>query len=1853
MSANLLCSITGRVVLISACATSLKYADMEQEVLAFLLSSSNFSKMTVYVLQGNVRYVIAGNPTGWAAMAKTIRDVDQDKVMDCKEDIDTLLVFTGLFSAVLTAFVVESYTALSPDKMDTVILLLGQITNQTSSYTVTSNVINSTAPPLTPDQLQAPFEPPLAQLRVNQLWFASLVLTLITASFAMLVKQWLREYLAFDYTSPHERLRARQFRHPGLIEWKVFEIAGFLPILLQISLGLFFLGLCYFTWAANSGVGTTSTVLISAWAFLFVSATIAPLSSPRCPYKTALLKNVMLASRRRIKRHFFPGSMRRDSDIPLDDIDNDSLLRSWPQKRYFVEEADAISQGMDELEILKEVDAFLLDDDLLATTIFDSLMQYYADPPTIIKFVLQALNVRLKEMEFYQPLGKIPDLRRLSKRSYIAISDIVANVVLNSFGKQVSNVGPWFEDALKLLLSQSIQPLTPNARNALVRCVQRTTISRFGTVLDSLGLSSGVVAQRLHDVLEELSVRLRDLLFKLEVPPMDVITLVVKCLSLETNNAPCAVPLQSILDLRSVSQLTWNFGSDTVGAAIVHALTVARREDIGPWLDSAINLLLSASQYPLTDTGVDALSGLCKQTVSYNRLGSCIRAAARPDGAHYPHVLSRLRDICKSITSAHSMKWILSDVLCAVPCTPQCTHPRSGAPLGLLLHDHIPHQLEWAQHFLPLLLDRLDGTPSAPCSLESLYALLACPVPLQLLNPDLPKVISGILSARNISDTVLHPLVSIQDEPSMNIDVVTENIISLLADTNSEGRREFFYGRYLQCRDYYNPFASEASDHQATSKLNAADLMLRDVCRDFYSECAKAMERFRHSEFDFIGHSEQSASGHLAKECLFLLDSLELSANGHDAEEWMKTFKVEDSVFPDSLFENLALFIPENVAIRSKRVRRLRQIGVDRENVGLSIPGVDDGTSHVTIPSEEDEDSWDASSEDMELGNVDQEERPVDNEGLEDVLHGNERIDIGDQASGSVEGPGDPNHPVDGRMQRTPSQKKTRPGITLVAEATRNVAFGCSVVPVPLTNKPKKRDRLEYSFIGDAINLALDDGQKMPAVDYVLRLKNGLLLTYGQINALAGDFYGTKDPISDGSDLQEQSRRFLDAYKTLAERRSRQPNEARDILSVLRADIDAVNAGLANHTDPAVVFAKLPDTTLALLDITVGRSDIPDYVDLARTNWDHFGVDARKAYNVGHTIALQTAVQGDLEGAYALNAFADHFLENCFLAGHLRTPRRKLHDGSNPTMDFCAKFMHDEDNAIGLSVENPRGDKWTVYGGKRALDVEDADNLARCIAAVQASADENLHRHGREAPTLESATGNQLLAPLFNASGERRKDIKDRRTWAFKADWGVWSTARKCLASGLWRHPIKIEGVSNIMPGSAIAVTMPGLWRAHVFYQNPKGGVLESKHYGVWSGGIDDPAAFRAPPFTPLAVVDCKDGNEIRVYFINEQSLLREACYSAAKESWVDGPLNELNIQAAGNSSIAAFQFDIPQLTAPESNSLTIQEFCTDDTVQWQRGAILPTALSGSSLAAVSYTYQGLQVRIYYQAEDLSIREHCWNGAHGWHQGKLNGGKAPGHTPITAIGYPGRGAAVQKVYWINTQNEIVQAEYKGNWTPTTTVMGPVRSGSGLAAAHWNNGQRIRLYYQSTDDSVLEICNDGDKWFSGSMHTGECHSSAAETPARLHYTLHLPSGDPLNGGNDFYDPIVAELLTSAGLTLFWVPWVIHIIHRSYDYGFGSTFAAEIIGLFILFVMWLVGAAIATTFWGNLHWCHEFLACRLLTTLVAFAWMGWIIIFLLLAISVMFAAANGAFGHPMHGRYDPRASAYAPNPRRRFW
>ncbi len=218
----------------------------------------------------------------------------------------------------------------------------------------------------------------------------------------------------------------------------------------------------------------------------------------------------------------------------------------------------------------------------------------------------------------------------------------------------------------------------------------------------------------------------------------------------------------------------------------------------------------------------------------------------------------------------------------------------------------------------------------------------------------------------------------------------------------------------------------------------------------------------------------------------------------------------------------------------------------------------------------------------------------------------------------------------------------------------------------------------EHGHLGDNIELLDKYGNRILASKVPLVLPSGLkVLSYGQINGLAGDFYGTADPISDGEDVTDRQNRFIAAWETLAVDKTRQPKEVNAILDALDQEVAAVNKAIANGEDPSKAYSTLPDMTATFQKITFGRSG-PGYLGLSHINWDHFGEDAHTSYMVGHSVALQTAKdKDDLFLAYAQNAFADHFLEDSFAAGHARTPRRELHGDSNVAYDICAKVRVD------------------------------------------------------------------------------------------------------------------------------------------------------------------------------------------------------------------------------------------------------------------------------------------------------------------------------------------------------------------------------------------------------------------------------------------------------------------------------------------------------------------------------------------------------------------------------------------------
>lgn len=420
------------------------------------------------------------------------------------------------------------------------IQLLTQIAVQTNGYTVSASHAKATlsGPGTTPP----PFEPSPSAILVNRLWFASLVIALITTSFGILIKQWLREYRAVNpqHSNIRSRLRIRQFRWPGLIKWRVFEFAAFLPLLIQLALGLFLLGLCIFTWAINPSIGRTLTVLVTAWIFFLVAFTFAPMISSECPYKISLFSRVYPSLRSGITSllcvdwvYIGPRHMTYSTKLPLDlafllyavviplytahciwlmltklksyvtrghihDVEFSQL--SWHNfvgmKRIRTrmspqEETDIAVDSFKDLDMLSAVDDILLDDELMSTTMRTVIKRDPFQPWNIVDFVRSILAHRAVQPAS-EPEGLL-NLAPLSTRVVDAALDMLSigirNYAPDLDPETTKDKAPvvWAKDALALLVSLS-------ARGTIISADLKSLVLSLSSRLTEVpGLSPGVL----------------------------------------------------------------------------------------------------------------------------------------------------------------------------------------------------------------------------------------------------------------------------------------------------------------------------------------------------------------------------------------------------------------------------------------------------------------------------------------------------------------------------------------------------------------------------------------------------------------------------------------------------------------------------------------------------------------------------------------------------------------------------------------------------------------------------------------------------------------------------------------------------------------------------------------------------------------------------------------------------------------------------------------------------------------------------------------------------------------------------------------------------------------------------------------------------------------------------------------------------------------------------------------------------------------------------------------------------------------------------------------------------------------
>ncbi|TBU26503.1 hypothetical protein BD311DRAFT_446354 [Dichomitus squalens] len=221
----------------------------------------------------------------WKFCASAVERHYEERLKRWNAELDMLLVFAGLFSTALTAFIVQSYPLLQPDNTDTVVLALAQISNQLQGLSVSPPVVNSTQRSVfSPEGV--PFKAPDYAIWVNGLWFSSLICTLAASSVAVLVKQWLHQYSQSLSGMSPDIARLRQYRYDSLNRWQVPEIIAALPILLQLALALFLAGLIVLLWNLHPSVAISATVLSSIVAIFIIVTTLLPIFYNDCCYQS-------------------------------------------------------------------------------------------------------------------------------------------------------------------------------------------------------------------------------------------------------------------------------------------------------------------------------------------------------------------------------------------------------------------------------------------------------------------------------------------------------------------------------------------------------------------------------------------------------------------------------------------------------------------------------------------------------------------------------------------------------------------------------------------------------------------------------------------------------------------------------------------------------------------------------------------------------------------------------------------------------------------------------------------------------------------------------------------------------------------------------------------------------------------------------------------------------------------------------------------------------------------------------------------------------------------------------------------------------------------------------------------------------------------------------------------------------------------------------------------------------------------------------------------------------------------------------------------------------------------------------
>ncbi|KAI0389956.1 fucose-specific lectin [Xylariaceae sp. FL0594] len=287
--------------------------------------------------------------------------------------------------------------------------------------------------------------------------------------------------------------------------------------------------------------------------------------------------------------------------------------------------------------------------------------------------------------------------------------------------------------------------------------------------------------------------------------------------------------------------------------------------------------------------------------------------------------------------------------------------------------------------------------------------------------------------------------------------------------------------------------------------------------------------------------------------------------------------------------------------------------------------------------------------------------------------------------------------------------------------------------------------------------------------------------------------------------------------------------------------------------------------------------------------------------------------------------------------------------------------------------------------------------------------------------------------------------------------------------------------------GSAVAATATGNRICKVYFQDAEGGIRER----AWAHGwhVTPAPIFTAKLWTPLAAISWDGGNQVRVYSLTDDDCLQEWCF--INGNWSSGYLTKSKYKVSPDSKLAAVYWQDGgahiRLYCQEPSSNQIQEFVNGN--PWKRGSRLPEAVPGTGISAVGWQAGGtIHLRVYYQAPDLTLREHCWE--RGWSNGNFITKPQPFRTPIAAAAAADDSGTKIRVFYQFQDGGVVEDSYdNGAWRSwTASVVKPLRAGVSVSALQYGGMNAVRVYYQANDLLMREMCQDAGRvvYFQGNF-----------------------------------------------------------------------------------------------------------------------------------------------------------------------